>query len=100
VDNPLTPVEALQREIDETRAYLGLRVETRPLVNKYLAALELAKADAEMEAHKSTEPKHPDPNFIVGTWTFEVWGPWRDELDRLAIAIAAARTKFYEALKR
>lgn len=61
MNNPLTPVEALQREIDCAKNWLaahGSTSEISDLTRRYIAALKLAKADAEFDQDNDSPVKY------------------------------------------
>lgn len=86
---PLTPVEALQHEIElaqhEVRTSEGA-FRYNKLAVKYLAALELAKADAELHDHIPFTPDHAPST--CGKCLFH------------GVRVSNARTKLYESLQR
>lgn len=74
---PLSPVQALHREIDCAKNWIaahGSTSEISDLARRYIAALELAKADAEFDLHNDSPVKYK--------------------------ALIDARAKLYEALQR
>lgn len=87
-----SPVQVLQREIQQHEGSTE-KVGGSYLITKYLAALELAKADAELEAHRNVKPGAYAYDDVVNIR----WRAIQAELVELA---RRARTKLYEALQR
>lgn len=80
----LAPVEALQREIDSWREMIADDPYREGVIA--LAALELAKADTELEEYQTDVPTDiPD---------------WEDLLDYRKQRVQTASAKLYEALQR
>lgn len=96
----LTPVEALQVEINTLKSAIrSLEDGKYPdmdawHLNRYrraLAALELAKADAELERLNEMENSDIEDNEIQA---------WADQQLKAELALFAARAKLYEALQQ
>lgn len=88
----LTPVEAITREIERLNelivCYEGAYADHVSDMRKLVAALELAKADADLQEHLAMlEP------YGMGM-------EWHDKKEALYQALQAARMKTYEALQK
>lgn len=97
----LTPVEALQREAEHVRGFVELDrdVFVNPkMMRVFLAALELAKADAELQAHdyagSITVP------VLDALEKNRLHDEWLAEKFRIEQLVQEARAKLYEALQQ
>lgn len=83
MNNPLTPVEVLDSEIEKFRALCATVSRLDRQDTLYLAALELALADAELCEYSRSHN-----------------GPPYDNYHPVHQKVRAARTKLYEALQK
>lgn len=97
MNNSLTPVETITREIAVLQVAFSETLKADYLspigevIVKLIAALELAKADAEMQSHWELEPNS------MGDGPH--WDVWNEKTERFVHAIETTRINLYKVLQ-